>query len=329
MEVFRSIVKILESPDKLSFHSNLFLIGSCFAENIGKILTQNKFNVICNPFGVVYNPISVGNSLQILMEGKVFSSRDLNFANDLWFSYAHHGKFSNQEADVCLENINSQMQKAALNLANADVLFLTFGTSWVYELIETGEIVSNCHKQPAKSFHRYRLDVDEIVKLYKELIVSLSLFNPQLKIVFTISPIRHWKDGAHGNQLSKATLLLAVDQLVGLFDQVSYFPSYEIVMDELRDYRFYAENMMHTNSIAEKYIWSRFVDTYMEKNTISLMKKIGKIIAASNHRAFNPDSESHQQFIASVLSDMSDLEKLYPNILFDVERSRIRKNLLI
>ncbi|RUT73319.1 GSCFA domain-containing protein [Ancylomarina longa] len=329
MEIFRTVVDIPESPEKLSYHSSLFLMGSCFAENIGKILAENKFNLSINPFGVIYNPISVGNSLKILMEGKVFTQEDLNLSNDLWFSYAHHGKFSNLDADICLENINSQMQKASLELANADILFLTFGTSWVYELLETGEIVSNCHKQSSKLFHRYRLDVDEIVKLYKELIVSLSLYNPSLKIIFTISPIRHWKDGAHGNQLSKATLLLAVDQLVQLFDQVSYFPSYEIVMDELRDYRFYADDMIHTNTLTEKYIWSRFVDTYMEKDTLTLMKKVKKIISAANHRPFNPDSESHQQFITKVLLDMSDLENQFPSIVFDLERSRMRKNLLI
>lgn len=303
------------------------MLGSCFVENIGKMLEQNKFNASLNPFGVIYNPISVGNSIQLLIDNKTFTEEDLNFANDLYFSYAHHGSFSSGSSEECLKKINTRMQSASLDLATADILFITFGTSWVYELIDSGKIVSNCHKQPAKSFNRYRLEVEEIVRFYKDLILSLSLFNPHLKIVFTVSPIRHWKDGAHGNQLSKSTLLLAVDQLVQLFDHVSYFPSYEIVMDELRDYRFYHEDMIHMNSTSVNYIWSRFNDVFMDRTTMDNMKKIRKMISAAGHRPFNPDSESHQKFIQNTMSGMEVLERQLPNLSFDAERKLMRKNL--
>jgi len=328
MDRFRTVVDIPKSENQINYHSKTLMLGSCFVENIGSLMKQNKFNTTVNPFGVIYNPISVANSLKILIENKTFGENDLNYANGLYFSYYHHGSFSDESAEECLIDINAQMQSASLDLAGADILFITFGTSWVYELIDSGKVVSNCHKQPASIFNRYRLEVDEIVKLYKELILSLSLFNPHLKIVFTLSPIRHWKDGAHGNQLSKSALLLAIDQLVQLFDQVSYFPSYEIVMDELRDYRFYHEDMIHMNSASVNYIWSRFEDTFMNRETLEQMKKIKKLILASNHRPFNPGSESHQRFVSTTLSRMEELEGQLSNLSFDEERTLIRKNLL-
>ncbi|WP_461632477.1 GSCFA domain-containing protein [Labilibaculum euxinus] len=327
MTIFRTEVKIPASRDKFGYNSKAIMLGSCFTENIGEQLSKYKFDVNTNPFGVIYNPISVGNSLKILIENKKFSEEDLNFANDMWFSFSHHGRFSNADVNECLDAINTEIKKSSLDLANSDVLYITFGTAWVYELLDTGVIVSNCHKLPAKEFHRYRLDVDEIVQFYKKLIVSLAIFNPDLKIVFTVSPIRHWKDGAHGNQLSKATLLLAIEQLVELFEQVFYFPSYEIVMDELRDYRFYGEDMLHMNTTSVNYIWTRFVDTYMENETIAVMKRVDKIVSAASHRPFNPDTVSHQEFITSTLSDVKKLESQYPNIVFDKEKSLLLKNL--
>lgn len=328
MDKFRTIIEIPKSDFKVSYHSKILMLGSCFVENIGNLLTQNKYNTSVNPFGVIYNPISVGNSLQILIDNKQFTEEDLNFSNELFFSYSHHGSFSHKNADECLKKINAKINTSSVDLAGADLLFVTFGTAWVYELTDSGEIVSNCHKQPESIFNRYRLDVDEIVCFYKKLILSLSLFNPQLKIVFTVSPIRHWKDGAHGNQLSKSTLLLAVDQLVQLFDHVSYFPSYEIVMDELRDYRFYHEDMIHMNSTSVKYIWDRFTDTFMEKHTLDYMKKIQKIISAAQHRPFNPNTESHQKFIQSTFLNMEMLEKQLPNLSFGTERKLMRENLI-
>ncbi|WP_372755311.1 GSCFA domain-containing protein [Labilibaculum sp.] len=324
---FRTELKIPLSKDKFSYNSKAIMLGSCFADNIGERLTSYKFDVTPNPFGVLYNPMSVGNSLKILIDKKEFTEADLNFANDKWFSFSHHSRFSNIDEKECLQTINTEIQKSSLDLANADVLYITFGTAWVFEWIETGDIVSNCHKLPSKDFLRYRLDVEEIVKFYKGLIVSLSVFNPNLKIVFTVSPIRHFKDGAHGNQLSKATLLLAIEQLVELFEQVSYFPAYEIVMDELRDYRFYSEDMLHLNSTAVNYIWDRFQDTYMEKQTFDVMKKVEKIVSASKHRPFNPETITHQNFIANTLREIEQLQNQYPNIVLDQEKSLLLKNL--
>ncbi len=322
---FRTVIDIPTAKKPITYNTKIMLLGSCFVERIGAMLCNNKFDASVNPLGVIYNPISVANSLQIIMENRKFTNSDLNFSNDLYFSYAHHGSFSNTDADACLQQINTTTQTASLDLSSADYLFITFGTAWVYELIDSGEVVSNCHKQPANNFNRYRLEVDEIVARYKELIVDLALFNPNLKIVFTVSPVRHWKDTAHGNQLSKATLLLAVNQLVELFEQVTYFPSYELVMDELRDYRFYSEDMLHVGDVAVNYIWERFMATYFNKPTITTQKQIQQLVRASEHRPFNPETATHQKFVAETLHKMDALEQIQPNISFEQERKKITR----
>ncbi len=321
---FRTIVDIPTATFPISYTDKIMLLGSCFVERIGAKLITNKFNATVNPFGVIYNPLSVANSIQILMDNKQFTANDLNFSNDIYFSYAHHSSFSNTDIDACLQQINTTMQAASLDLSSANYLFITFGTAWVYELIDSGEVVSNCHKQPANNFNRYRLEIDEIVERYKQLIIDLSLFNPNLKIVFTVSPVRHWKDTAHGNQLSKATLLLAVNQLVELFEQVTYFPSYELVMDELRDYRFYNEDMLHIGNIAVDYIWERFIATYFTKQTIGIQKQVQQLVRAAAHRPFNPDTAAHQKFVATTLHKIDTLEQEHSSISFEKERKQLK-----
>ncbi|MFA8435675.1 MAG: GSCFA domain-containing protein [Marinifilaceae bacterium] len=328
MEHFRTIVDIPPSKTKMGYHNKTMLIGSCFTENIGGRLEHFKLPVDVNPFGVIYNPVSVGNSLRALMDEKRFEEEDLNFANQQWFSFYHHSRFSHSDLDECLIGMNDRMEKSSRFLREADFLFITFGTAWVYELIESGEVVSNCHKLPARDFNRYRLNVDEIVEMYKELILSLSLWNPKLKIVFTVSPIRHWKDGAHGNQLSKATLLLAVEQLVELFEQVCYFPSYEIVMDDLRDYRFFSEDMLHISPVAIDYIWKRFEEVYLSNETRKLMPNIEKVIRASCHRPFNTKSDAHQKFLQNQILKVCEMMKNYPFLDLSEEKNNFEKNLL-
>jgi len=327
-DLFRTKVNIPRSGFDFEYQKKAMMIGSCFVENIGSKLKSNKYQVDVNPFGVIYNPVSVCSSLRLLMEERELIEDDLNFHNNLWFSFYHHSKFSNIDLSQCLFDINKGIKESSKNLKEADYLFVTFGTSWVYELLSSGIIVSNCHKLPAKDFNRYRLNVDEIVSIYKDLLVELLVFNPNIKIVFTVSPIRHWKDGAHGNQLSKATLLLAVDQLTELFDQVSYFPSYEIVMDELRDYRFYSEDMLHMSDVAIKYIWQRFSDTYLSEESKQIQKQVAKFILAANHRPFNVSSDSHQSFIKSSLFKIHEFLSINPTVDMDDVISSLERNLL-
>ena len=327
-DLFRTKVNITRSEFDFGYQKNAVMMGSCFVENIGAQLKSYKYQVDVNPFGVIYNPVSVCNSLRLLMEEKEFIEDDLNFHNNLWFSFYHHSKFSNSDLSLCLSDINDSIKKSSQELKEADFLFITFGTAWVYELLSSGNIVSNCHKLPAKDFNRYRLNVEEIVSIYKDLLVELLVFNPKIKVVFTVSPIRHWKDGANGNQLSKATLLLAVEQLSELFDQVSYFPSYEIVMDELRDYRFYTDDMLHISNAAIKYIWQRFSETYLSEESKQIQKQVEKYILAANHRPFNVNSDSHQAFIKSSLSKIHEFLRMNPRVDMDDVISNLERNLL-
>jgi hypothetical protein len=229
-------------PVKIGYRAPSLMMGSCFTESIGLHLRERLFPVEVNPFGILYNPASIANSLEILMAERFFEAKDLFFANGLWNSFYHHSRFSNPDRQACLNEINSKIEEASRILRGSNLLFCTFGTSWVFEEISSGRIVSNCHKLPAATFSRYRLSPSGILKLWEKLIPGLWQVNPDLKIVFTVSPIRHLKDGLHENNLSKAVLLLAIDELQKQFgkERIFYFPSYEILLDELRDYRFYA-----------------------------------------------------------------------------------------
>ena len=326
--LFRTKVNIPQFEFEFGYQKNAVMMGSCFVENIGSKLRLYKYQVDVNPFGVIYNPVSVCSSLRLLMEEREFVEDDLNLRNKLWFSFYHHSKFSNTDLSQCLSDINKGIKESSKNLKETDFLFITFGTSWVYELLNSGMIVSNCHKLPSKDFNRYRLNIDEIVSIYKDLLVELLIFNPKIKIVFTVSPIRHWKDGANGNQLSKATLLLAIEQLTELFNQVSYFPSYEIVMDELRDYRFYSEDMLHMSDVAIKYIWQRFSETFIAEESTHIQKQVEKFILAANHQPFNLNSDSHQTFIKSSLAKIHDFSILNPGINMDDVIVDLERNLL-
>ncbi len=313
-ELFRTVVNIKPSDFKIDYHSKILFVGSCFTENIGNRLAELKFRADVNPFGIIYNPISVKNSLDILIERKRFTKEDIHFHNELYFSYYHHSDFSDPKAEKCLEKMNVRIEYSSEFLRETDFLFLTFGTSWIYSLNSTKEIVSNCHKQPANYFTKHLLSVENIVNLYIELIEKLLQINGKLKIIFTVSPIRHWKDGAEGNQLSKSILLIAINLLKEKFNCVHYFPAYEIMMDELRDYRFYADDMIHPNQTAINYIRNRFTETYIQPEAQQLMNKVDKIVLAQNHIPYFPESENHKKFVASTENKIKALREKYPFI---------------
>ncbi|MEG2277740.1 MAG: GSCFA domain-containing protein [Odoribacter sp.] len=282
-------IDIVRPNFEINYRSSILMIGSCFTENIGEKLAYFKFNIDLNPCGIVYNPFSVANVLQLLLAHKRLTESDLLPNNGKWVSLLHHGRFSALQAADCLKNINERLELSAARLKTTNVLIITWGTSWVYRYKENGMIVSNCHKFPATAFDRFRLTVAEIVEKYTELIARLKTLTPDLQILFTVSPVRHWKDGAHGNQLSKSVLFLAIDELVRKFDCVSYFPAYEIVMDELRDYRFYAEDMLHPSTRTIDYIWEKFGENYLSKETEPLRKRIDKINKTLLHRSSDPE----------------------------------------
>ncbi len=327
MSQFRTEIFLKKSDFFIDYSSKSFFIGSCFSDNIGNILKDLKFPVVLNPFGVLYNPVSVKNALKAIIDKKVFTENDLNFANDKWFSYQHHGSFSSTKKNEILDNINKQSTLAHNFLAKTKVLFVTFGTAWYYRLKATGEIVANCHKQAAQLFQREMLSVNEIVNLWTPFIEHLQTFNPELKIVFTLSPVRHWKDGAENNQLSKSVLNVAIHEIINKNSHCSYFPAYEIMMDDLRDYRFYSDDFLHPNKLAVNYIWSKFCTVFIEDKTLQISKKIEKINKALSHKILHRNTPEHKKFLNDQLDKIHNLSAQYPEIDFSDEVDYLSKEL--
>lgn len=293
---------------KIDYSHSLMSLGSCFSEHIGAKLTDSKFKCLVNPFGVLYNPSSINIALQELMEGKMYSEDDLFFDQDEWHSWMHHGSFSNSDKRIVLDKINAQLELGHSYLDELDYLLLTFGSSWVYKQKESNGIVSNCHKVKSSKFIRERLSVAEILSSYKRTFTDLFAKYPHLKIVLSVSPIRHVRDGLHENQKSKAILLLAIEELENLFPgQVFYFPSYEIVLDELRDYRFFTEDMVHPSAVAVNYIWEIFQEVFFDKSTMKTLNEYFKIQKGLQHRALRPELKSHHEFLEHLIYQMEQI----------------------
>ncbi len=319
--IFFTKVDIPRSSVLFSYENRTMLFGSCFAESIGNHLLSNVFRVDINPFGVLYNPASIAMAIERLLGNEAFTSSDLLQSEGLYHSCFHHGSFSALSAEECLQRINGRLQKSATTLSRADRFIVTFGTAYVYRLKETRQIVANCHKLPESCFERTRLSVEQIVESWDLLIAKIRKIRPDMQWLFTVSPVRHWRDGAHENQLSKATLLLAVERLQERFPKhVAYFPAYELMMDELRDYRFYGDDLCHPSAMAVQYIWERFVEVCMNQETRMLLKEAERIRKALNHRPFNPQSESYRRFTAQILSKIEQFNEKMPYLCFEEER---------
>lgn len=316
----KTTIEISAATFQIQYKDSILSLGSCFAENIVRNLQQLRYNTAINPFGTLYNPISIRNSLALLLNSYEFEHQDLFFHNGLWNSFQHHSSFSSVNPSVTLEKINIELVKARARLQQSSVLIITLGTAWVFELKKTEKVVSNCHKLPANKFNRKRLSVDEIVKSMTPLFHYLKQHLPQLNIILTVSPIRHLKDGFVENQLSKATLLLATEELVQQNDFIHYFPAYEIMMDDLRDYRYYADDLVHPSNLAIDYIWELFGGSYLDKKEQSIRNSIQKLQKALQHRSFNPTSEAHQQFIQQQLQALDKIQKKVPTL--DLEEPR-------
>ncbi len=317
LPLLRTVVDIPQLTPKITYGSRIMFLGSCFSEEIGSKFEQYLFDTDVNPFGIIYNPASVYNSLKILLDNRLFTERDLFRRGQTWLSFSHHSRFSGTSSTEILEKINTRISASRQMLEKADYLFITFGTAWVYILNETGQIVSNCHKLPQKLFTRRMLEIDEIVEMYQTLIPGLWKFNPNLNIVFTISPVRHWKDGAVGNHYSKSVLMVAIQKIINLFPEVKYFPSYEIIMDELRDYRFYDQDMLHISPQGVDYIWLRFSDAFFDETTSKTMSEVEKVVKASQHRPQNKDTDEYRKFLASTIEKIMIIKKHHPYIKID------------
>jgi hypothetical protein len=302
----------------INHQHKLLLIGSCFTENISTKLKQHKFSVLENPNGILFNPVSISKSLMSYIENKQYTNADLFYENELWNSWQHHSRFSHPDQNECLRLINQSQKDANDFLKNADWVLITLGSAFVYELTDS-EVVANCHKVPTDKFNKKLLCADDIISMLDEAIQQLQKFNAKLKIIFTISPVRHLRDGFVENNRSKAVLIQAVHQLVNQSEKLFYFPAYELVIDDLRDYRFYAEDMVHPNYAATNYVWDKFVPTCIDEPSQQLMKEINIINAAKNHKPFNPTSAQHKKFLKTNLEKINLLKQAYPYINFSEE----------
>lgn len=312
MQFKTTLTKVPQSFN-LDYQQQILMIGSCFAANIGALLQENYFRVKVNPYGIIYNPLSLANSLHEIVAQKQYTNNDLFFYNELYASFNHHGKFKHTSNNILLDIINKNIIEHNEYLKNTDILFCTFGTAFVYEHQEKQQIVANCHKLPSQTFNKRLLSSNEIVAIYVTLIMQLKDINPNIKIVFTVSPVRHIKDGLINNNRSKAVLLTAVHELVEQLDCCYYFPAYELLIDDLRDYRFYDNDLVHPNEMAVQYIWNYLIENHLtDKAIFELVVKYNKLKA---HNILFPETISANKHMLQLDVLRTELLTKYPNLL--------------
>lgn len=316
---FTTQIPISKTKSPIDFNSKIISLGSCFAENMGEKLSYFKFQNTTNPFGIIFNAVAIEKLIYRAVNKIQFTEKDIFFHNDLWHCYQVHSELSNPNKEQFLEILNQLIQATNQHISEASHVILTYGTSWIYREISSQEIVANCHKVPQKQFEKVLLSAEENQIAIQNTVSLIRKINPNSAFVFTISPVRHIKDGFVQNQVSKANLLIAVYNMLknDHFNlKADYFPSYEIMMDELRDYRFYAEDLLHPNNTAIRYIWNRFKENYISETTFSTMEEIDTIQKSLLHKPFNPDSESHLKFQSKLREKISTLVTRYPHIQF-------------
>jgi len=324
---FRSEVNINPINNKINYDDFLLFIGSCFSGNIGNKFSERLFNTQVNPFGVIFNPISIFKLLDRCIDKRTFDKSDWIYRNEKWLNLDLHGELSFENLDDALEFPNKLLDATHNFLASTNQLFLTFGTAWIYSYKENNQLVANCHKIPQKEFDKRLLYVTEIVEHGKSLIDKLRSINKDIQVIFTVSPVRHWADGAHNNNLSKSTLHLAINDLLKL-PNTNYFPSYELVIDELRDYRFFDKDLVHPNEMATDFVWEKLLENWIEPTTQKDISEIEKLISSANHRPFNVSSDAHQKFVRKTLEKLNILKNRHKNLNFDKLELKLTNQLL-
>lgn len=300
------------SQQKITHYDDVLLIGSCFSEHIGNKMTDLKFKVSSNPFGIVFNPKSIKHALDRIIERNYFNDNDVFEKDNVWYSLEAHSSLSGSSKNELVEKLNQYLTDWNLKLQTVNFLIITFGSAFAYKHKEQHKIVVNCHKLPGSLFEKDLLEANSIISDYNHLIQKLKTFNPQLNILFTVSPVKHLRDGVVENSLSKAILIESVHQLIRQHSNCFYFPAYELVNDDLRDYRFYEADMAHPNQQTINYVWQKFSDCYFNNETQNLNKKLIEILQATKHRPFNNDSEAHRQFKNNFLEKCKTLSSNYP-----------------
>ncbi|WP_320815268.1 GSCFA domain-containing protein [Flavobacterium sp.] len=315
---FTTKIPISKRNSLINYNSKIVSLGSCFAENISEKFEYYKFQNNVNPFGIIFNVVSLERLIKRSIHKEYYTEKDIFYHNDLWHCYEVHSELSNPNKEAFLNELNLLIDSTNKQVTESTHLIITLGTSWIYRNIRTNNVVANCHKVPQKDFNKELLSVEAIEQSLQNIISLVHAVNPNCSFIFTVSPVRHIKDGFVENNVSKAHLISA---LYCAFDfQLStfnYFPSYEIMMDELRDYRFYAEDMLHPNQVAVDYIWERFSESCIAEESHSIMNEVAEIQKGLAHRSFNPDSENHQKFLHNLEIKKTNLAQQFPQIKFN------------
>ena len=310
--LFRTELNMTPLTQSISYGDGILFLGSCFADEVGSICRGLGFNARVNPFGVLYNPVSIANALQRLHSGKPFSHEEvIKVGEEFFCTFSHNTEFWSHSEQGLLEHINQSLAEASRLFAQGKWVILSLGTAWVYRYLETQEVVANCHKMPSRLFDRFCLSVEETTHCLSSLVQAF----PEKQFILTVSPLRHLKDGLHGNQLSKSTLLLAVDQVCQANSNAHYFPAYEILLDELRDYRFYKEDMVHPTDQAVRYIWEKFAGFAINPSEQSAMQAVSELKQMLHHKPLFPDSEAYRTFERQRQQKTKELSEKYPNVL--------------
>jgi hypothetical protein len=313
---FTTKIPIFKYHNPIDYNSKILSLGSCFAENMGEKFEYFKFQNTVNPFGIIFNPISIEKLIHRAINKIEFTESDIFFHNERWHCFEVHSDLSSSSSELLLANLNKVLHSFRSQIQEATHLIFTYGTSWVYRNKVSNEIVANCHKVAQNQFDKEILSVETIEKSIKNTIDLVKKINPNCNFIFTISPVRHIKDGFVENQRSKAHLITALHSSNFQLPTSSYFPSYEILMDELRDYRFYADDMLHPSQAAIDYIWIKFFENYVDEKEFATMQQVCDIQKALHHKPFNPNSESHQKFLKNLNQKITTLASKYPTIQF-------------
>lgn len=309
--IFRTEIDIIPLTPTISYGDGILFLGSCFADEVGGICRGMGFNALVNPFGVLYNPVSITNTIHRLNTGIPFSNKEVVRVGEEFFcTFSHNTEFWSHSENELLKRVNDSLAQARGHFAQSKWIILSLGTAWVYRYRETQEVVANCHKLPSQLFDRFCLSVEATSKCLSSLPQTFS----DKHFIFTVSPLRHLKDGLHGNQLSKSTLLLAVDQVCGQFENAHYFPAYEILLDELRDYRFYKEDMVHPTDQAVRYIWKKFVSFAVNPSELPAMQAAAELKQMLHHKPLFPDSDAYRKFEQQRNQKIEELSKRFPRV---------------
>lgn len=302
--------------NQIDYNSKVLLLGSCFSENIGDKFAYFKFQCLINPLGILFHPKAIETFITRVINNYHYTEADIFYHNELWHCFDAHSRLSHSSKDVLLKRLNTAVQDTHLFLRDTSHIILTYGTSWVYRFIETDCLVANCHKVPQKKFIKELSSVEQMVECLDAIDALIKSVNPDITVINTVSPVRHLKDGFVENTLSKSHLIAAIHDIIASNKNQNYFPSYELMMDELRDYRFYAEDMLHPNHVAIDHIWSRFKKVWISTEAHSVIEEVDAIQKGLAHKPFHPDSDAHQSFLRQLETRKDQIKSRFSHINF-------------